>query len=160
GRTVENTAAFAAALDDLWQHPEAWQQLGRLGRAYVRENYGSREAFLQRLLGSIRDLTVPLAQRMRLQGYLRAAEHARSAWREGFGRVLENVFDSPPRPKREQVEVRPRTPRRVVSAGAASILIPVHVANRGTTVAASEGRGRVLLQARVVDERGQPCRLP
>jgi hypothetical protein len=160
GRAVENAAAFAAALDDLWQHPELWQRWGQLGRTYVRETYGCREGFLQRLLASIRDLTVPLAERMRRQGFLRAAEHARSTWREGFGRVVEDLLDSPPRQKRQQIDVRPRTSRRVVSAGSESILIPVRVANQGTLVAVPEGPGCLRLRSCVADERGQPCGLP
>src|SRR5207247_9679496 len=34
GRTVDGYPSFAAALDHLWQAPEAWQRMGRQGREY------------------------------------------------------------------------------------------------------------------------------
>jgi len=160
GRTVDGYPAFAAALTDLWQHREVWQRMGQAGREYVRQAYGSRENFAGRLLEGIRGLTVPLIERMRHQGLLRAAQLERSAWRDRFGRIVEELLDSPPRPKREQLEVRPRTQKRVVSAGSGPVLVPVRIANRGTHAALSDGPGRVLLRSLVVDELGQSCGLP
>src|SRR5207245_1032709 len=120
---------FAAALDDLWQRPEAWRRMGQQGRDYVRQAYGSLEDFAGRLLESIHDLTLPLAERMRRQGLLRAAQLERSAWRERFGRIVEELLHNPPRQKRDQLEVQPRTQRRVVSTGSGSVLVPVRIAN-------------------------------
>jgi glycosyltransferase involved in cell wall biosynthesis len=160
GRAVDDYASFAAALDDLRQRPATWQRLGQQGREYVRTVYGSRAGFVRRLLESIRDLTVPLAQRMQRQGLLRAAEHERSVWRERFGQLVEELLHNPSRQKREQLEVRPRTQERVVSAGSETALIPVHVVNQGTHGVLSEGPGRVLLRSVVLDELGQSSGLP
>jgi glycosyltransferase involved in cell wall biosynthesis len=104
--------------------------------------------------------TVPLEERLRQRGLRRAAEHERSAWRERFGRIVEELLHNPSRQKRSLLEVRPRTERRVVCAGSETVLIPVGVVNRGTNAAPSEGPGRVLLRSMVSDERGPSCGLP
>src|SRR5205807_602174 len=49
GRTVTDFESFAHVLDELWHDPEAWRQRGRRGQEYVRQEYGSRPAFLERL---------------------------------------------------------------------------------------------------------------
>ena len=51
-------------LDDLWQNPEKWQTLGRQGQEYVRQNFGSAEDFTARIVDAIRQIQVPLAERM------------------------------------------------------------------------------------------------
>jgi len=157
GRAVAGYADFAAALDDLWQRPKDWQQMGLQGRAYIRRTFGSRDIFTNTLLECIRALTQPLAERMRQQGLQRAAQLDRSTWRERFGRIVEELLHHPARPKRDQLEVRPRTPQRIVSAECGSVLVPVRIANQGTHAVLAEGPGRLQLRAWVVDERGQPC---
>lgn len=102
----------------------------------------------------------PLAEQLQRQGLLRAAGYERSAWRERFGQIVEELLERPPRPKREQVDVRPRIPSRAVSVGSESLLVPVVVANRGTRAVLSDGPGRMLLRCVVVDENGQRCALP
>jgi glycosyltransferase involved in cell wall biosynthesis len=101
-----------------------------------------------------------LAEHMRRHGLLHAAKHERSAWRNRFGRIVEELLDNPPRPRREKVEVRSRSRSRVVEGGAESVLVPVHIANRGTHALLSDGPGRIVLRSLVVDELGEPCALP
>jgi glycosyltransferase involved in cell wall biosynthesis len=106
-----------------------------------------------------RNCREPLAERMRRQGLLWAAQHDRSAWRERFGRIVEELLDRPRRTRRQELEVRPRTHRRIVSAGSDSLLVSVRVANRGTHAVLPEGPGGMVLRAVVADEFGQSCGL-
>jgi glycosyltransferase involved in cell wall biosynthesis len=156
GRAVESYEEFAAALDDLWERPAHWQALGQRGREYVRTRYGSREAFAARLEEALRTLELPLAERMRQAGLRGAAEYTRSRWREQFAGLVEQLLDTPPRPHRESVEVRPRAAERAAAPGAGTVLVPVQVANRGTHAVVADGPGRFVLRARVVPA-GRPA---
>jgi glycosyltransferase involved in cell wall biosynthesis len=160
GRTVGSYEAFADALDDLWHHPERWQAQGRAGRDYVRAHYGSSVAFTEKVVAAVGGLTLPLAERMRQRGLDRAKDFDRSRWRDRFGRFVERVLDLPPRPSREQVEVRFRARTRTVAAGLDTVLLPVRVINRGTHPAVPNGPARLVLHCRVVDELGQTCSVP
>jgi O-antigen biosynthesis protein len=155
GRAVASFDDFAAALDDLWQRPEAWQGMGRLGQAHVRSHYGSAAEFTQTLEQTIADLATPLAQRMRRQGLARAARHDRKLWRERFGRLVEELIDGPPLAYRQQVVVVPRVASRSASVGQQAVLIPVRVANRGTHAVVADGPARGQLRCEVVDDSGQ-----
>jgi glycosyltransferase involved in cell wall biosynthesis len=160
GRAIESYEAFADALDHLWEHPEAWQALGLQGQQYVRERYGSRAAYTARLENSIRDLTRPLAERMRRRGFERATLHSRPAWRECFGSLVEDILHGPRRLRKDQVEVTPRTESLNVAAGQDRILVPVRVHNRGTHAIAAEGPGRYLIQSHAGDECETTTPLP
>jgi glycosyltransferase involved in cell wall biosynthesis len=102
----------------------------------------------------------PLAEQMRRQGLRRAAGHERSLWRDRFGQIAEELLDRPPRQRRDQLKVQPRTPTRAIVVGAESVLVPVRIMNAGTHAVLSEGPGRVQLRSLVVDEGGQRCDLP
>ena len=155
GRLVTSFEDFAAALDDLWQRPESWQRMGRLGQAHVRSRYGSAVKFTQALEEAIADLATPLAQRMRRQGLTRAARHDRKLWRERFGCLVEELIDAPPLPYCQQVEVLPRVGSRSVAAGQQAVLLPVRVVNRGTHAVVADGPARGQLHCEVVDDSGQ-----
>jgi glycosyltransferase involved in cell wall biosynthesis len=155
GQAVNSYETFAAALDDLWARPQKWQTLGRQGQEYVGARYGSRQIYTATLEKAIRDLPLPLAERMRRRGLERAAEHARPVWRERFAALVEDLLDHPARSHCEQIEVRPRTDTRTVSAGAGTILVPVRVGNQGTQAALAHGPARVMLQSEVADAAGQ-----
>jgi glycosyltransferase involved in cell wall biosynthesis len=160
GRAVDGYEEFERALDELWETPEKWRELGERGRAYVVARYGSRATFTERLLGAIAGIGVPLAERLRLRGLERASQFGRPAWREQFARVVEQVLDSGPRPYREQVEVRPRGSERSASTGARAVLVPVRVVNRGTHPLVAEGPARTVLRCRVVDAEGRTAAEP
>ncbi|MBV9123193.1 MAG: glycosyltransferase, partial [Planctomycetes bacterium] len=154
GWLVKDEEEFAAALDDLWEHPERWQAMGRQGREYVQTRYGSRKAYAEALVRAIEELKVPLAERMRRRGRERAALFTRTAWEEQFGRLVERVLDSPPRAVREQIEVRPRLESCTAPPGPERLLIPVEVQNRGTHPAVSAGPARTVLRCRVMGITG------
>jgi glycosyltransferase involved in cell wall biosynthesis len=160
GRAVDGYQEFECALDDLWEAPQAWHELGERGRAYVEAEYGSRAAFVERLLEAIAGLDVPIRERMRARGLERASGFGRPAWREQFARVVEQVLDAGPRPYREEVEVRPRGSERRVSTGARAALVPVRVVNRGTHPLVAEGPARTVLRCRVVNELGRTLAEP
>ena len=160
GRVIDSYDSFADALDHLWEHPEVWQALGLQGQQYVRENYGSGAAYTARLENSIRDLTRPLAERMRRGGFERAILHSRPVWRECFGSLVEDILHGPRRSRKDQVEVTPRTETLDVAAGQDRILVPVRVHNRGTHAIAAEGPGRFLIRSRAGDDCETTTPLP
>jgi glycosyltransferase involved in cell wall biosynthesis len=158
GEAVGSFESFAEALDDLWANPAAWQARGRQGQDYVRAVFGSRQAYTDRLEQSIRELAVPLAERMRRRGLERAAAYGRPIWRGRFGTIVEKILDAPPRAYREEVEVVPRSDVRKAKVGQEAVLVPVRVVNRGTHALVAEGPGRKTLHSWITDETGEPCR--
>jgi hypothetical protein len=147
-------------LDDLWQRPQHWRDLGQQGRAYVQARFGCQAAFGRSLAEAVHGLALPLAEHMRRQGLQRAADHDRAAWRERFGSLVEKILDNPTRPYCERVEVRPRTPTRSAAAEQGMVLVPVRVANRGTHAVVHEGPARMVVRSSVVDESGEPVGVP
>jgi glycosyltransferase involved in cell wall biosynthesis len=156
GQMIADYESFAAALDDLWKHPEEWQARGRQGQDYVRRTFASLEGFTSRLIAAIDDLKVPLGERMRRQGLLRAAAHGRARWRQRFGEIIEDLLHQPARPHRELIEIRPRTSGRTVTRGQNSVLIPVRVINQGTHAILPDGAAQAQLAVRVLDAEDQP----
>jgi glycosyltransferase involved in cell wall biosynthesis len=155
GRAAADFQSFAAALDDLCDHPEDWQASGLRGREFVRDHYGSRTALADRLLTVIGNMNTPVGELMRRRGPLHAARFSRHAWREQFGRLVEGLLHAAPRPYRELLEVRPRTLTRIVAGGTRTLLVPVRVLNRGTHAVVPDGPGRVVLRCRVQREDGR-----
>jgi glycosyltransferase involved in cell wall biosynthesis len=156
GRTVADYASFAAALDDLWEQPDRWRHFGEEGQAYVRRHFGDARVFLRTLEDTVRDLTTPLAEKMRRQGLARAAVHDRGHWRERFGFLVERLLDQPQTPCHVAVEVRPRVDSRTVRAGSGTTLVPVTIENRGSHPVVAEGAGRMTVRALFVGDDGCP----
>jgi len=156
GRAVDDYDDFAAALDDLWQHPDRWQTRGRQGQEYVALNFGNETTFLHRLEAAIRDINTPLAQRMRGRGLERAQSKARPQWRDHFGKLVEAWLDAPSRPIRECLEIEPRTPEVSIGPGQDSVVLSVRITNRGTVPVVPEGPARVVLRSQLVDATGTP----
>jgi glycosyltransferase involved in cell wall biosynthesis len=150
GRAVADYESFAAALDDLWDHPVKWQAMGRQGRGYVRARYGSRLTFARSLERAVAGLEEPLAERMRRRGLERAERFSRTAWRETFSRIVEAVLDESPRAFREEVRIEARADTFTAAAGSRALLIPVRVENCGTHALAAEGPARVTIHSGVV----------
>jgi glycosyltransferase involved in cell wall biosynthesis len=160
GAAVTGYEEFARALDDLWDQPEQWRRRGEQGRQYVRAEYGCRAEFLARLETALMDLGRPLAEQMRHRGLERAKQFDAVTWRDQLGRIAEQLLESPARPCRQMVEVRPRSTRRTVRLGTATVLAAVRVVNWGTHPITAEGPGRTVLRCRVVDANGQDAALP
>jgi glycosyltransferase involved in cell wall biosynthesis len=149
GRVVEDFEAFARALDELWDKPDLWRAMGQKGHDYVRSHYASATGFTGRLEGAMGGLQTRLQEQLRHRGLRRAAGFALSAWRERFAEIIEAVLDADPRPYREQVEVTPNQPTlRGVSSGK-TILVSVHVTNRGTHPHVPDGPARTVLCSQV-----------
>jgi glycosyltransferase involved in cell wall biosynthesis len=153
GRAIDSYESFAAALDDLWQNPGKWQEFGRRGQHYVRQEYGSLPAFTRVLQQAIEDLKLPLAERMRRRQKTRAAELERPRWRQQFTDLVDELVHGPGRPYRGQIDVRPRADSRTVDSGAGMVLVPVRVSNLGTHAVVADGPGRVALHAVVSFEQ-------
>lgn len=156
GTAVADFASFAAALDDLWARPELWRAMGQQGQRYVHEQYIDKEAFLRTLEEAMCALRVPLHEHMRRQGFIRAAEHERSVWRERFGLLIEELLDSNRPPALERIDVQPRVTELAVPAGQAALLIPVRLANGGTHPIVHEGPAARVLRATLLDASGKP----
>src|SRR5438067_6818054 len=86
---------------------------------------------------------------MRQRGLEHARLYSRAAWRDGMAELVEEILDGPRPPRREHVEIVPRTDSLTVSAGQETLLVPVRVVNRGTHAVAAEGPGRSLVESRV-----------
>jgi glycosyltransferase involved in cell wall biosynthesis len=160
GWTVDSFDSFAAALDALWGQPEQARLLGQRGRAYVMEQYASQQALIQRLTDAIKELHRPRGDRLRRRGLERARQLDRAAWRERFGQLVEGVLEAPVRTGEPRLEIQPRRPVHVTSAGQEQVLLAAHVANRGTGVAVHEGPGRLVLCAQVWAGSGDPRPAP
>lgn len=155
GRAVADAGELAEALDDLWQNPDHWRQLGLNGQAYTQAVYGSRERLGDALKLALADLQRPLPIRMRERGFLRAGRFDRDEWRLGFSEVVEQVLDLPARMKQMQLDVEPRGSTRSASPGQESVLVPVRLTNRGTQPLLAEGPARVVLRSEVIDDDGR-----
>ena len=156
GAAVGSYEAFDQALDDLWDRRAHWQELGKQGRDYVRVRYGDRAAYVKGIEEAIRSLRLPLGERMRRKGLVRAEAQSRAGWREQFGKIVEEVVHAPPRPQRAETVVEPRVESRSVAVGLGSLLVPVRIHNRGTQPLVAEGPARTVLRWEVLDEGGAP----
>lgn len=152
GRVIVGSDEFFAALDDLWEHPQAWRAKGLSGQAYVCRRYSSADEFAARLEEAITSLELPLSEHMRRRGRTRAEGFTRTAWRHEFGKFVENLLDAAPRPYREEIELQPIQTRLRTSVGARRLLASVRVHNRGSHAAVAEGPGRTCLYCEVIDQ--------
>lgn len=156
GQAIVVYEEFAAALDDLHRDPPRWRSLGERGRDYVRSRYGCLAEFTERLVQAIRSLEIPTAERMRRRGFERARAFARPAWRQRFGRLVEDILDAPPRDHAERVQVEPRAASRNVASGDDTALVAVRVTNAGSHALLPDGPTRTVLRAEVLVEPGAP----
>jgi glycosyltransferase involved in cell wall biosynthesis len=150
GAAVNDFESFARVLDDLWANPAAWRERGRRGRDYVGREYGSFDAYVARLEVALADLRRPLGEQMRRRGLERAKDFHRSAWREHFGKLVENLLHGEARFLQEEVGIQPLRTEHTAHAGATALL-SVRVKNNGTTTLVPEGPGRTMLFSRVGD---------
>jgi glycosyltransferase involved in cell wall biosynthesis len=150
GKTITDYISFGAALDDLWEQPDRWRRFGEEGQTYVRRHFGDSQTYLNSLEESIRDLAVPLVEKMRRNG-LHKADLSHERWRERFGFLVERMLDQTQRPCEVGVAVRPRIETRTVRAGSGTVLVPVAIRNQGTIPVVSEGEGRMVIQAAMID---------
>jgi glycosyltransferase involved in cell wall biosynthesis len=157
GQAVASFAEFAAALDELWEQPQQWEERGRLGQEYVRRHYGCRQTFLVRLEQAVRSLALPLAERMRRFGRQRAEEHSRPRWRERFAHLVEEWLHAPARPYRQEVEIQARDDGRSVTVGTEAVLLHVRVCNRGTHAVVPDGPARVFVRAQIQSSTDTGC---
>lgn len=159
GKAVKDAATFAAALDDLWQYPDHWADLGRRGRDYVQTQFGSADAFTAKLFNTINDGDRSLSERLRDRGLQRAARYHRSPWRGDFAEAIEAVLDAPVRAVREHVQVAPRGEQLTVSIARKSALVAVRVTNRGTHPIVEQGPARYVLRSYVGGDADRPWRV-
>jgi glycosyltransferase involved in cell wall biosynthesis len=153
GVAVNSYETFAAALDDLWDRPELRERLGQNGRDYVSAQFGSFEAFANRLEQAVNNLQAPLATRMRERGIERAALCSRKVWREQFSQLLDEVMEAPARLRQDHVDVKSRLEHRTTAAGSQTTLVSLRVENRGTTAALADGPARTIISASVRPEK-------
>jgi glycosyltransferase involved in cell wall biosynthesis len=149
GVLVDSYESFAAALDDLDASAQQWRDRGSRGRDYVREQYGSREAFSRNLEQFILELNQPLRDRLRRRGLERGAQFSRVRWRKQFGRLVEELLDRAPRTCRLSLDIEPRSRTRRAIIGTDAVLVPIRVGNSGTHPVVGEGPARMSLRARL-----------
>jgi glycosyltransferase involved in cell wall biosynthesis len=152
GALAGDYAAFGRALDDLWYHPQVWQDYGWRGQEYIRRQYENEGEFVSRLEQALAGMHTPLAESMRIKGQTRAAQFSRTAWRERLATALAQVSEQQAVTPEMRVEVRRRVAERTAAASDGMLLVPVEVWNWGAMPAPAEGPARVLLCARILDE--------
>jgi O-antigen biosynthesis protein len=157
GRAVGDYEAFAATLDDLWDRPQAWRDMGTRGREYVRCEFSDPSAYATRWQAALSGMDVPLAEKLRANGFARAKAFDRPAWREQFAQVIERLLDAPARPRLDALEISPRLNTIEMAAGSGQTGIPVRLTNRGQHPEVADGPGRAELVSRTVDADGRPC---
>jgi glycosyltransferase involved in cell wall biosynthesis len=156
GVVVDGYEAFAAALDDLWRDPAHWRTLGRSGRAYVTEAYGDDARYRRAWQAAVDGLDRPLRDQLRANGLRRARLFDRASWREQFGGLVDGVFDTPPRPRLDALEILPRAAAIAASAQQREAIVLVRLTNHGQQVEAADGPGGTELTAQVIDAAGEP----
>ncbi len=92
GREVANPESFNNTLNDLWQRPVEWKQMGARGRDYVANQYSSPALFAKRIEAALAGLATPLAELMRQRGRARAKQFTPQTWSERFAERIENVL--------------------------------------------------------------------
>jgi glycosyltransferase involved in cell wall biosynthesis len=145
---------FAAALHSLWQNPKGWKEKGRRGRAYVQQRFSDRHQFAARLTAAMHSLGKPLRDCMVERGLNRGRCYSRTAWREGFGNLIERLLDQSKKSHTEKLVIIPRNPELTVSAGLTTGLIPVRICNQGTLPALASGPARWQLSSQVFSADG------
>jgi glycosyltransferase involved in cell wall biosynthesis len=155
GLAVSDFDSFALALDDLWDRPQVWRQMGARGQHYVRATYGSQQQYADRLLQAIAQLQTPWRDRIQQQARQRC-EHGTEAWHAELRELVEELLHQEPAPCRQYVEVIPQTAALFPGTDTGEALVPIHVVNAGTHIAAATGPGRFTLCAQAVTLDGQP----
>jgi len=155
GRTVNAYDAFATALDDLWERPETWRDLGENGRDYVRREFANPAAYSAHWQSALDGIGRPPADQLRDNGIRRAKCFDRPAWRASFARVIERVLDTPPRTRQDALSIRSNLGRIDAAAGSGESLVPVRLGNRGRHPEMGEGFAKTELVSRTLDATGE-----
>jgi len=99
---------FRERLDSLFEQPELWRQLGRQGRAMVRDEFESTEAFAQRIDGVLSNMATSLAEQMRRRGRERAGWFQSENWERFFSMQVDRILHLEPLAIEEKAVIRPR----------------------------------------------------
>jgi hypothetical protein len=110
GGVITDSDSFERTMLDLIDRPEHWNELGKSAQAFVMQAYASKAKFTERLLDAVFSLSTPLAEIMKQRGRRRAAGHTSQAWREHFGRAIEETLDAPRLVFRESWQIEPHPP--------------------------------------------------
>jgi hypothetical protein len=159
GIAVRDYDAFARALDDLWANPKEWNEHGRRGQRYTRDNYLDKDSYDRRLLDALEMMALPLTEKMRRCGLRRAQDWDRAVWREQFGEFVERTLDAPPRSPNRDLVLEPLSAGVHASIRQASLLLPMRIHNRGN-VPATTGHAAMRIETVLRDERGLVVQLP
>lgn len=155
GRGVDGYEPFAAALDDLWERPESWQELGENGRQYVRREFADPAVYAARLQAALDGIDRPLAQQLRANGTRRAKSFDRPAWRKQFASIIERVIDMPVRPRQTVLNMTCAPGRVDAAAGSGQTLVAVRLLNRGRHPETADGPGRTEFVSKTLDTDGE-----
>lgn len=150
GIAVRSFEDFAAALNRLQHDAGLAASLGREGRRYAVEAFGSKSAFTGRLGEALATLSNPLADCLRTNGRRRAADFSRDRWRLQWERVVDRVSDTPPVVRPAVIAVRGMGEVQEVAAGGCVRVILEH-AGGVPLVPAGPGRTQLVLRCRAAD---------
>jgi hypothetical protein len=108
------------------------------------------------LVEAIASLQQPLTAAMRQRGVKHAERFARSAWREQFAAIIDDLLHRDEYRAGWRTVVEPRSEYREVPLGSREVQAAVRIHNRGSWPLVADGPGRVVVRAEVVDQDGRP----
>ena len=108
GQSVANYHEFRDSLNDLWSNSHAWVELGQIGQAAVRRQFGSREKFALGLREVLANLSLCPAELMRERGMQVARQRDQGAWKIAFSERVESMLHRDPIELKSAVSVAPR----------------------------------------------------
>ncbi len=134
-------------LDDLSQR----HRLGENGKRYVAARYADAQPFVDRIVGAIDRIAIPIRQQLIDRGLEQARSYSRPSWQDRFADFVDHVLTQPARSADECLEIEPLRMQILVGANERTALAPMRVTNHGSRSAIGQGIGRTLLCCEVAE---------
>jgi glycosyltransferase involved in cell wall biosynthesis len=131
GACVANYAEFCSSLDALRSNPDAWREIGQIGKEKIRERLGSKERFARQIMEVLDNLNRPIAELMRKRGLQVVRHRGEESWKQSFTERVESVLHRDPIGMKFAVTISPRHGDRIRSRPGAS-RVAIRLENAGT----------------------------
>lgn len=131
GPCVANYAEFRDSLYALWSNPDAWREIGQIGKEKVRQQFGSRERFARHIVEVLDNLNRPIAHMMRERGLEVVSQHDEKTWTQSFTERVDSALHRDPIGTRFAVTISPRHGDRLRARPGAN-RVAIRLKNVGT----------------------------
>jgi glycosyltransferase involved in cell wall biosynthesis len=131
GKGVANYAEFCSSLEALWSNPNAWREIGQIGKEKVRERLGSKEQFARQIVEVLDNLNRPIAELMRECGLQATSRSDEEFWKKAFSERVESVLHRDPIEMKFAITISPRHGDRLRARPGAS-RVAIRLENAGT----------------------------